>query len=121
MPRGMGRRAYFEVGIDLSSPDHVLAVQSEFPGVDVVNAPLRRIPGLIVKGEIDATVWKGGMAVKGKYINLLKIMPATVPEIQTLAQTLAVLVAKQGSTSFRLLSTPDKKVLDEVYVLNTNL
>lgn len=103
------------VGVDAGSPDHQALVQSEFPGVETVHAPFRRVPSMIVAGEIDATVWYGGTAIPVAYLDRLEADRASAAEARRLATVSAVLAAPGDGVVWRLLRGLDGSALQRDY------
>lgn len=108
------------VGADTGSPDHVSLVKAEFPGREVVSAPFRYIPALVAQGKLDASVWYGGAAVSGGYINLLRTESATSREAQDLELTSAVLISSLQSPACNLMLGLDQHLLDQIYTQVAN-
>jgi hypothetical protein len=103
------------VGADIESPDHYDLVQAEFPASTIINTPFHRIPRLLATGKLDASVWYGGSAVPGEYINQLRSEPAVSPEAEKLKQSPAVLVTTTRSPACNLLLSLDADTLDRTY------
>ena len=61
-----------KVGVDEHSPDHLAMVTASFPSAEIVAAPFRLIPLMIIDGRLDATIWFGGTALPVEYVNLLR-------------------------------------------------
>lgn len=113
--RRPGDVAVERVAADADSPDHSALVQAEFPGVRVFPVPMRRIPGIVAAGRLDATVWFGGTAIPVRYVGQLAIEPAVSDEATALNQASAVIAVCRDGRPYELLRALDKDVLRRAY------
>jgi YhfZ C-terminal domain/Bacterial regulatory proteins, gntR family len=102
------------VGVDEHSPDHLAMVTASFPSAEIVVAPIRLIPLMIIDGRLDATIWFGGAALPVEYVNLLRteVLEAS---IGGLLASQAVVVAPANGAVEHLFGQLDDGLLMTTY------
>jgi hypothetical protein len=102
------------VGVDEHSPDHLAMITAGFPAAEVVAAPFRLIPLMIIDGRLDATIWFGGTALPVEHVNLLRTDELEV-DVGDLLAARAVVVAPTGGAVQHLFGQLDEELLQTTY------
>jgi hypothetical protein len=102
------------VGVAEDSPDHLTMVTAIFPSAEIVVAPFRLIPLMIIDGRLDATIWFGGSALPVEYVNLLRteVLKANIGGLHA---SRAVVAAPGGGAVEHLFGQLDDELLSTTY------
>lgn len=102
------------VGVDEQSPDHVDMVTGLFPDAEIVPAPFRLIPPMIIDGRLDATIWFGGTALPVDHVNQLRTEAVELEASDLMASEALVAVIRDGAVA-HLFKQLDATLLRATY------